>query len=216
MLPYEIVFLDAGHGGIIPKGKDKGDYVTAPNKQYKHKKGRFHHFKYFYEGVFNRAIVSRVAGKLDTLEIPYMVVSHEWRDTSLWKRVNTANWYHKLHKPGFFISSHANAFRGDDLNVRGFEVHHFQGSEKGRQIASVMLSEVQSLLSDSIKYRKYPIKESNFYVLRKTWMPSILIEHAYFDNYEDALLLMNEEIQDRFAEAQVRTIIKIMNNEVDN
>lgn len=206
----EIAFLDAGHGGIIPKGKDKGDYVTAPNKMYKHSRGKFHYFKYFYEGVFNREIVRRVTEKLDTLDIPYLVVSHEWRDNALWHRVNTANWHHKIHKPGIYISSHANAFRGDEYNVRGFEVHHFPGSEDGEKLAFDILANVKELLSNRIKYRPYPVVESNFYVLRRTWMPSILIEHSYFDNYEDATLLMNEEIQDRFAEAQVRTIIKAL------
>jgi N-acetylmuramoyl-L-alanine amidase len=212
----EIVFLDAGHGGIIPKGKGKGGYVTAPNKQYKHDKCCFHHYRYFYEGVFNRQIVNRVAEKLDALDIPYLIVSHEWRDTSLWKRVNVANWHHKTHKPGIFVSSHANAFRGDEYNVRGFEVHHFPKSNSGRMLAQNMLENVRELLGDQIKYRTYPIVKSNFYVLRKTWMPSILIEHSYFDNYEDALLLMDEEIQDRFAEAQVRTIVKAITNELDS
>jgi N-acetylmuramoyl-L-alanine amidase len=39
-------------------------------------------------------------------------------------------------------------------------------------------------------------------------MPAILVEHLFFDNYEDAKLLMDDEIVERFAEAQVRTIIE--------
>ena len=41
-------------------------------------------------------------------------------------------------------------------------------------------------------------------------MPAILIEHLFFDNYEDAKLLMDEEIQELFAEAQVRAIIEFL------
>ena len=50
--------------------------------------------------------------------------------------------------------------------------------------------------------------EANFYILRKTNMPAILVEHLFFDNYDDAMLLMDDNIIDLFAEAQVRTIIE--------
>lgn len=43
-------------------------------------------------------------------------------------------------------------------------------------------------------------------------MPAILVEHLFFDNYEDALLLMDDEIVERFAEAEVRTVIDYMNS----
>lgn len=203
-----MVFLDAGHGGIIPKGTQKGQYATAPDKMYKHRQGQFHDGSWFFEGVFNRAIVQKVAQKLDKLNFPYLIVSHEWRDTSLWYRVNLANWHHRLIEKGVFVSTHANAFRGNAYDVRGFEIHHFPGSKQGARLSGLLLQQVKSLLGENIQYRPYPFVESTFYVLRKTWMPSILIEHSYFDNYQDARILMDEEIQERFAEAQVRAIIQ--------
>ena len=54
-------------------------------------------------------------------------------------------------------------------------------------------------------------KEANFYMLRKTVMPAILIEHLFFDNYRDALLMFDEDVIERFVEAQVRTIINYIN-----
>jgi N-acetylmuramoyl-L-alanine amidase len=54
-------------------------------------------------------------------------------------------------------------------------------------------------------------KEAGFYVIVNTVMPAILNEHLFFDNYEDAMLLMNDDIVDLFAEAQVRTIIQWFN-----
>ena len=53
-------------------------------------------------------------------------------------------------------------------------------------------------------------RERNFFVLKKTAMPAVLIEHLFFDNYEDARLLMDGLIVDKFAEVQVRTIIRYM------
>jgi N-acetylmuramoyl-L-alanine amidase len=53
--------------------------------------------------------------------------------------------------------------------------------------------------------------EANFYILRKTNVPAILIEHLFFDNFDDATLLMDDSVVDLFAEAQVRTIIEYFN-----
>ena len=68
-------------------------------------------------------------------------------------------------------------------------------------------------MGDRIKYRPSrsdgdPDREANFFVLKNTAMPAILIEHLFFDNFDDASLLMDDEIVERFAEAQVRTIIE--------
>ena len=55
-------------------------------------------------------------------------------------------------------------------------------------------------------------KEARFFVLTRTVMPAMLVEHLFFDNYDDASLLMDDEIVERFAEAQVRTVINFMNS----
>ena len=80
-----------------------------------------------------------------------------------------------------------------------------------------MWQNVEDLLGNRIRMRTdlsdgdYD-KEARFYVLTRTLMPAILIEHLFFDNLQDAELLMDEEIVDRFAEAQVRAIIQYGNS----
>lgn len=201
------VFLDAGHGGLDRNGK----YVTAPSKQFKHDKGEFHGDGWFYEGVFNRTLTNRVAAKLNNLGICNVIVSHEYLDISLHYRVNVANWYHKNFKKGVYISNHANA--SSSGNARGFEVYTTRGKTKSDKVATLLYDNVQDLLGDRIKYRPSrsdgdPDREANFFVLKNTAMPAILIEHLFFDNFDDASLLMNDEIVERFAEAQVRTVIE--------
>ncbi len=201
------VFLDAGHGGLDKNGK----YVTAPSKQFKHEKGEFHGDGWFYEGVFNRTLTNRVAAKLSNLGISNVIVSHEYLDISLHYRVNVANWYHKNFKKGVYISNHANA--SSSGNARGFEVYTTRGKTKSDKVATLLYDNVQDLLGDRIKYRPSrsdgdPDREANFFVLKNTAMPAILIEHLFFDNFDDASLLMNDEIVERFAEAQVRTVIE--------
>ena len=200
-----IVFLDAGHGGLSKSGK----YVTA-GKQYEHKSGTFHNGRHFYEGVFNRIITNRVAQKLKELGIPYKMVSHEYLDTKIEYRTAMANWYHKNYKKGIFISNHANA--SGSGRARGFEIYTSPGKTASDQIAEDYWQNVKDLLGNRIIYRYDTSdgdhdREARFKVLTQTVMPAILIEHLFFDNLKDAKLLMDDEIVERFAEAQVRTII---------
>ncbi len=202
------VFLDAGHGGLDKSGK----YVTAPSKQFEHTKGTFHNGRWFYEGVWNRTLTNRVAAKLKNLDIPHLLVSHEYLDNSLASRVEYANWYHKNFKQGLYISNHSNAGGG---TARGFEVYTSPGKTKSDEVANLHWEHVKSLLGNEISYRPDTAdgdydKEARFYVLVNTNMPAILIEHLFFDNFEDASLLMNDNIVELFAEAQVRTAIQYL------
>ncbi len=204
------VFLDAGHGGIGPDG----NYTTAPGKQYQHQRGRFHQGNWFLEGVWNRALTRLVMSKLQHLGIPYYPVFHEYADWPLQYRVDLANWYHQNYRRGFFISNHANA---SGLGARGYEVYTSPGVTTSDRIANWHWEHTRALLGDRITMRADQSdgdydKEARFFVLTKTVMPAILVEHLFFDQYEDALLLMDPEIIDRFAEAQVRTIISYINS----
>jgi N-acetylmuramoyl-L-alanine amidase len=204
------VFLDAGHGGLDANG----NYVTAPSKQFQHASGTFHNGGWFYEGVWNRILTNRVAAKLNNLGIPNIIVSHEYVDISLHYRVDMANWYHKNVGKGIYISNHSNASgRG---TARGFEVYTTPGKTKSDTLAEMYWDQVKDLLGDRIRYRSDKSdgdhdREARFFVLTKTAMPAILGEHLFFDNLEDAKLLMDDEIVERFAEAQVRAIIQYKN-----
>lgn len=203
------VYLDAGHGGLDPNGA----YTTAPSKMFFHSEGTFHNGGYFYEGVFNRQLTNRVAEKLDNLGIPNLIISHKYLDLSLQYRAETANWYHKNYKKGIFVSNHANASRNH--SARGFEVYTTPGKTKSDRFADILYKEIDGLLGNKIRMRSDKSdgdydKEANFYVLRKTAMPAILVEHLFFDNFDDAKLLMDEFVIEMFAEAQVRAIIKFL------
>ncbi|GAB5551379.1 MAG: hypothetical protein Sapg2KO_09700 [Saprospiraceae bacterium] len=205
------VFLDAGHGGLDLEGK----YVSAPGKQFKHSRGTFHGDGWFYEGVFNRTIVSLVASKLRNLGFQVLILSHDYLDTPLSTRTDKANWYYENFSRGILLSSHGNA--SPSHRGRGFEVYTSRGETKADRIAELHWKNVETLLGDRIVMRMDQKdndldKEANFWILRRTKMPAILIEHLFFDNYEDALLLMDDEIVELFAEAQVRTVIEYFNS----
>lgn len=204
-----LVFLDAGHGGLDPSGR----YTTAPSKQFKHTRGTFHKDGWFYEGVWNRTLTNRVAEKLAHLDISYYMVSHAYVDTPLQYRVEVANWLSRQVAKSLYISNHSNAGGGA---ARGFELFTSPGQTTSDKIADLHWKNVNDLLAERIfRYRSETTdgdvdKEANLYVLKNTRMPAILIEHLFFDNYDDCMQLMDDEIVERFAEAQVRTIIESM------
>lgn len=204
-----MVFLDAGHGGILRDGT----YATAPAKQWKHSRGAFHGGGWFFEGVFNRVLTNRVADKLRTLNIQHYLVSHEFVDTPLSYRVDVANWYDLRMARTLYISNHSNASGSGQAD--GFEIYTSPGSTTSDRVAEMHWNNVKELLGDRIRYRPDTSdgdhdKEARFYVLTKTRMAAILIEHLFFDNFNDASLLMDDDVIERFAEAQVRTIIEFM------
>jgi N-acetylmuramoyl-L-alanine amidase len=201
-----ITFLDAGHGSLDAFGR----YTTAPGKQYQHNEGDFFHNNgWFYEGVWNRMLVDRVAEKLDHFGIPYLKVHHPYLDTPLTDRVEKANYYHCFYDHSIYISTHANASNG---KARGYEVYSSPNTTPSDWIAEMHWHWIKELIGRKIIYRTDTSdgdhdKEACFFVLTKTIMPSILIEHLFFDNIYDARLLFDEWIIEQFVEAQVRTIL---------
>lgn len=202
-----LVFLDAGHGGL----NAAGEYVTAPSKQFRHDGGTFHQQGWFFEGVWNRVLTDRVAQKLERLRIPYYLVSHEYLDTPLEQRVDVANWFARRVSKTLFVSNHSNAGGGQ---ARGFEIYTSPGKTRSDVVADMHWDHVKELMSNDItRFRSDNSdgdhdKEARFYVLTRTSMAAILIEHLFFDNFDDASLLIRDDIIDRFAEAQVRTIVR--------
>lgn len=203
-----MVFLDAGHGSYHP---ETGEYVTAPNKQFKHRTGEYHGDGWFYEGVWNRQQLARVYMRLRKLGIPCLIVSHAWKDRPLMQRVEIANWYHRNYMPGDLWSFHANAsvsHRG-----RGYEIYTSPGHTNSDIMASFHYQHTYDLLGSRIRMRPDTSdgdhdKEARFTMLQETIMPAALIEHLFFDQPSDAALLFDEEICELFAEATVRAIIE--------
>ncbi len=188
-----IPILDAGHGGLI-----NGDYQTAGKRSPNWEQG------ILYEGMFNRWVMNRVIEKLDRLRIPYFVASPEYTDTSLKTRVNRVNQWAKDHKV-YLISIHANAGGGE-----GIEIFTSKGHTKSDDIAQEF---IDGLELDAVhpKFRKDLSdgdgdKESQFYILRKTICPAILIEAGFMDNPEDYALLWDKDYLEDLVESLVASI----------
>lgn len=203
------IVLDYGHGGIDKNGK----YTTAPAKMAKLPSGEI-----AYEGVLNRQIGGILYQLLrwhsPKINIVCTVKADDARDLSLGHRVGVANKYPENET--LFVSIHSNAFNG---KARGFEIFTTKGTTKSDKLAEFIADEVKELYDKvGLKLRFDFLdgdkdKEADFYVIKKTRCPAVLIECLFFDNQEDFNYLKNPKFQKDLAFAIYQGIIKYINNE---
>lgn len=200
------VYLDAGHGGIDPNTKK---YTTAPNKMFIHKKGNFHNGRAFYEGVFNRNITIELAQKLYDNKVPYQFLHHPYLDIPLKQRISKLN-LSLQSNPGILISNHSNA--SPSHNARGWEIYTSPGKNNSDKLGQLIYLNTRKLLPD-LKYRPDFTdgdfdKEARFYMTQRANCAAVLIENLFFDNYEDAKLLIDPFVVEQLAEAQYKGIME--------
>jgi len=179
--------IDPGHGGEGPNG-----YTTAPAKMFKHDTFTI------YEGVINRGIANKLIDMLQGGRIDYAVVADDIEDTSLSHRVTTADNVFKKDKRAIYLAIHSNSGGGS-----GFELFTSPGQTKSDKIANIFCDSYAKHFPE-FKFRADRSdgdadKEADFYVLRKTDCPAILVENLFFDNKKEAEFLLSEEGQTRIA-----------------
>lgn len=187
------IVLDFGHGGI----DSNGNYTTAPSKMYTHSSGEV-----AYEGQLNRAIGAFLMGYLlneKDLNIITTVSPSDPTDVSLQERVRITN---KLYpRQTLFISIHCNAGKGD-----GFEIFTSKGLTASDALAEKIADSVEHLYTNLCMKLRYDLsdgdkdKESDFYVLKNTLCPAVLIECGFFDNYSNYKHLRDPHFQKKVAE----------------
>jgi N-acetylmuramoyl-L-alanine amidase len=192
-----IPILDAGHGGMIG-----GVYQTSGKRSPKWHSG------VLYEGMFNRWLVNRVIEKLDRANVPYFHVSPSQEDTPLSQRVRSADEIHRKNGNTYFLSFHSNAGGGT-----GFEVFTSKGETKSDNLAEMFIHDLHAAFPD-IAFRMDCAdgdmdKEADFYVLKHTDCPAMLLEILFMDNKEDYKKLWDERFLDRTASTIANTIIKL-------
>lgn len=106
---------------------------------------------------------------------------------SLQSRADFAN----SRRADLFVSVHINA--SVNKNVTGTQTFYYTG------ISQSFAREVQKELAKATGRPNRGIKKERFYVVRKTWMPSILTESAFISNPTEELLLRDPAYRDRIA-----------------
>lgn len=94
----------------------------------------------------------------------------------------------------YFLSIHVNANENPAIN--GTEAYVYQADSQAYYMGTDIVNEIVRRLDT--KNNGVFVRPS-LYVLRRTRMPAVLIELAYISNYEDAILLANDQYQFAYA-----------------
>lgn len=178
MLPVntKVVILDAGHGGWDPgktgtKGENEKNINLQIAKQLK---------QYLEQG---GAVVYMTRDSDEALG--------EKKGDDMKERKRIAN----ESSGDIFVSIHQNAF--PKQSAKGAQVFYHKQSEEGQKLAQEIQKALKTYV-DSENTRE--IKENtNYYILKKTQLPSALVECGFLSNSEEEQKLNSEQYQQKIA-----------------
>lgn len=106
-------------------------------------------------------------------------------------------------KPSIAVSIHQNSYH--DGAVKGAQVFYYTHSKAGELAAVTMQEALKAFDSNNRRQAK---ENSTYYMLKKTEVPTIIVECGFLSNAEEAEKLRTEEYQNKVAEAICAGIIK--------
>ena len=102
-----------------------------------------------------------------------------------------------------FVSIHANAIDMSRPDVNGIETYYF---DKGENLARA----IHRSILETTGARDRRVRQARFYVIRKTSMPSVLVEVGFVTGAEDAAKLSDPAYRSQMANAIVRGILQYL------
>lgn len=186
----KIITIDPGHGG-----SDSG--AVGPNG-YTEKEGTF-------------AISQKVASILNQSGAKVVMTRDSDVDVygpnasarnELQARVDVGN----NANSDIFVSIHCNAFVNPAAN--GTQTFYYGSSYQGQRLAQ----SIQEKMIEANGLRDRGISTCNFYVVKHSYMPSVLIETAFITNYDEEALLSDDEWQTTMAKAIAEGINEYFSN----
>lgn len=156
------------------------------------------------ENQFNAPAVNFLDSALKRCGFDTLLVAPDDTDTPLITRVQRAN----DAKADLYISIHYNALKGNwDETKGGVETHYHPNSTKGKRAAEL----VQKYVAQGTPQVNRGTKASNFYVLRETNMPAVLVECGFMDVRKEAALMLQPEFQKETAEQICQGVCEYFN-----
>jgi N-acetylmuramoyl-L-alanine amidase len=100
-----------------------------------------------------------------------------------------------------FVSIHANSIGPNRPDISGLETYYY---DSGQRLAQT----IHSSILQNLDIKDRGIRRARFYVLRKTSMPSVLVEVGFVTGREDAAKLSNSTYRNQMAQAIARGILQ--------
>lgn len=189
-LSKKVVIIDPGHGGKDP-GKVAGKVM---------------------EKDINLEIAKKLQKYLELADCTVIMTRVDdmskstGKKADMYKRKTTANG----SQADIFVSIHQNSF--SDASAKGAMVFYFNESDNSKRLAECIQKQIKSF----VDYRNKMEAKSNgnYFVLRQTTMPAVLVECGFLTNPTEKNRLMNPDYQDRMAWAIYMGIIDYFNSGV--
>lgn len=111
-------------------------------------------------------------------------------------------------KPALVVSVHQNSY--PEESVSGVQVFYYRDSAEGKRAALLMQEQMIATLQPA---KEREAKEnSTYYILKKTTVPTIIVECGFLSNQEEADRLTSEDYQERVAWAIHLGIMRYINS----
>ena len=186
----KIITIDPGHGG-----SDAG--AVGPNG-YTEKEGAFA-ISQKVASILNQSGAKVVMTRDSDVDVygPNAFARNE-----LQARVDVGN----NANSDIFVSIHCNAFVNPAAN--GTQTFYYGSSYQGQRLAQ----SIQEKMIEANGLRDRGISTCNFYVVKHSYMPAVLIETAFITNYDEEALLSDDEWQTTMAKAIAEGINEYFSN----
>ena len=107
----------------------------------------------------------------------------------------------------FFLSIHHNAFRGTPWDGGGIVAYSYPGSAKGAQYRDAIYD--ACIAAGGLRgNRSVPKTTNDFWVLKNTYAPAVLMEYGFMDSRADAPVILTEDYAKLVAYATMAGIAK--------
>ena len=188
-----IIVIDAGHGGWDPGKVGKNDIMEAD---------------------INLAIAEDLQILLDIAGATVFLTRAE--DIALGDTKNT-DLAARTAMPSnmqadIFVSIHQNAFHTD--KVSGAQTFYYDTSGESKRLAEAIQARLRSFLDT--ENRKEAKADDNYYLLKKTSTPAVIVECGFLTNNEEAQMLAREDYQEKVAWSIYLGILDYFDTAADN
>jgi len=175
------ICLDAGHGG-----SDPGAVSGA-----------------FYEKDVTLELVNMIKNKLASYPIDVVLTRDKDENIPLENRVIISN----KNNADYFISMHCNS--SVNTAAKGWEIYIVAKGGKAEKLANKMRNITMQTNASVLKDRG--VKTANFYVLKNTVAPAVLVENAFISNYDDRTnVLKSREALNNLASCYTKAILEML------
>ena len=189
-----IVVVDAGHGGVDPGKIGVDDSL---------------------EKDINLEIAERLKTILEQQDIRVVMTREEdkglYEETASNKKAQDLKKRCSLINEGqadCAVSIHQNSYHEE--NVFGAQVFYYKTSTEGEKAAAVIQEALQEVNPENTKKIK---ANDTYYLLKKTEVPTVIVECGFLSNYAEAEKLVSEDYQKKLAEAVTKGILQYLKDQ---